>query len=152
MGSRGERPLAVLGVEQRTYLVCGDTELTMHLSLNNVNVWRMQWLSGTERAQDTGGGGGDKASLSGCFQPPPPFPPPHPSFLSSATAPLVAPGSSSQLICGRNQQGVCRRKYSQAHRLSFFPFSQYFPICKLSVFLEILYFPHLKGWIIIICV
>ncbi len=35
-----------------------------------------------------GGGGGARPVLSGCFQPPP-LPPPHPSFLSSATAPLV---------------------------------------------------------------
>lgn len=36
-------PLATGRVKQHTYLVIGDTKLTMHLSLNNVNVLRIWW-------------------------------------------------------------------------------------------------------------
>ncbi|KAA0716120.1 hypothetical protein E1301_Tti015830 [Triplophysa tibetana] len=104
--SRGERPLAVLGAERHTYLVCGDTELTMHLSLNNVNVWRMQWLRGTEPVWD--GEVGAEQGL-GCQAPSgavPIPPPPHPS-RSPPPHRHSARSSSSQLICGRNYGGVC---------------------------------------------
>lgn len=36
-------PLAAGGAKRHTYLVLGDTKLTMHLSLNNVNVQRIRW-------------------------------------------------------------------------------------------------------------
>lgn len=111
VGSRGERPLAVLGVEQRTYLVCGDTELTMHLSLNNVNVWRMQWLRGTERVRDTEGGGCRVSLLH--FIP----------FSHRSTRSAEARGSSSQLICGTNQQGVFFAA-ENAERSRFLPFPE----------------------------
>lgn len=36
-------PLAAGGMKRHTYLVLGDTKLTMHLSLNNVNALRIRW-------------------------------------------------------------------------------------------------------------
>lgn len=108
----------------------------------------MQLLRGTERARDTGGGGWAGPGLSGFFQPPPPslHSSLHPIPLSCScyrsTRSAEARGSSSQLICGRNQQGVCSRKCRQAHRSCFF--SILLALSNiLAIFIEI---PYSHAW------
>ncbi len=121
--------------------------------LNNVNVWENA-VAERDRASTGhwGGMGGTRprCQAASSHHPPSihPIPPSCPLLLLTRGPRQLL---TAHLRQKTNREFAVENTAKPTVCLSFL-FSQYFPICKLSVFLEILYFPHLKGWIIIICV
>lgn len=84
----------------------------------------MQWLRGTERARDTGGVSRACAvRLLPATKPSPSPHPPHPSFLSSATVPLVrlrpAAAPHSSFAAETNREFAVENAAKPTVRVSF---------------------------------